>query len=222
MIELIIKYQGRILDGGLVTILLFAGSSIIGVIGGATVTFLRVTIFKANAWFLTVVTTIIASCPIIVLLHWAFFPLQDAWSLKLSPFWTSILVLGTVNAALLADVFSRGAVALPRDYPKFAKMYGLPRTTYILEIWLPSFFVIVLPGVLIVQLTMLHSTLFAALIGTEEILRVALQINSVEVGGTPVFSMLALVFVLISIPFQLAASTARNFSKKIMQDLQSA
>lgn len=214
--DLIVKYWSVLVSGATTTLLLFSIISVIGVSLGVVLGHIQYFSSKVTRQAISIIGLLIVSCPILVLLHWAYFPLQVEWTYKLSPFWTSAVVLALLNAIMVMDVTYKGIESIPKSYLSLKTMYAIPDWIFLRSIWFPTLFVITLHSILLVELSMLHATLFAALIGAEELFRSVLRINSVEINGTAVFSVMAFAFIIVSLPVHLASNRARMTAKKIM------
>ncbi|XOV87597.1 MAG: hypothetical protein ACFHX7_22020 [Pseudomonadota bacterium] len=215
MLQLIDKYGHLLLDGALTTVFLFAIVSVSGLLLGLILGHVQHFSDRYTGAILQATGILVVSCPIIVLLHWAYFPLQIDWQYKLGPFGTSAFVLSAVNTLMIADTVANGLGSLPKHLLARRRMFQIPLGMFFLRIWFPLLFIGTLHSVLLIQLNMLHMTLFAALIGAEELFRAALRINSMEISGTRVFSMMAIVFITVSAPVHFAAGFARRFAERI-------
>jgi polar amino acid transport system permease protein len=214
--DIFLKYYSVLLKASLTTAELFIIVALSGLLLGLALALVMLMFKEKFNRFLLAILTISFSCPILVLMHWAYFPLQTDWSVKLNPFWTGVLVLSLLNAAMMADVFYRDGKILKSDFENQRQIFNISYYVYLKKIFLPSLFVKSLPSLLLIQLSMLHATLFAGLIGAEELFRTALRINSVEINGTLIFTVMALLFIVLSVPFHVAANIARNKSKKVL------
>jgi len=154
--------------------------------------------------------------PFLVLLFWMHYPFQILIGLVIPPFVTAALTLGTVNVLLVADLV-RGVLAdFPRHYIAVGKVCGLGRRRLILSIQLPIALRQLLPRVLLVQIVMLHASLFASLISVDEVFRVAQRINSRIYRPVEIYTLLAGLFLLATLPLYGVAAWLR---KKYTRDL---
>ncbi len=74
------------------------------------------------------------------------------------------------------------------------------RISHVLYIQLPIILRQTLPGLLMIQVAMLHATLFASLISVNEIFRVAQQINSIVYKPVEIYTALGILFLAICLP----------------------
>ena len=107
----------------------------------------------------------------------------------------------------------------PRQYLIAAKVTGLTRRQTIFRIQLPLVLRQIIPGLLLLQVTMMHTTLFASLISVEEIFRVAQRINAQVYRPVEIYTALGVFFLLVSLPingfaFWLKTRFTRNLSEQ--------
>ena len=106
----------------------------------------------------------------------------------------------------------------PKQYLTAAKVCGLSPQKTVRYIQFPIIFRQILPGLMLLQVTMLHTTLFASLISVEEIFRVAQRINSSIYKPVEIYTALGVFFLLICLPINglalfLRAKFTRNLSE---------
>jgi ABC-type amino acid transport system permease subunit len=85
-----------------------------------------------------------------------------------------------------------------------------------MNIQLPLIFRQVLPGLLLLQVMMLHTTLFASLISVEEIFRVAQRINAQIYRPVEIYTALGVFFLMVSLPIN---GFALWFKAKFTRDI---
>ena len=201
MLDLILQYQGAYLKGILGTLKLACLTWIIGItIGG----FLgAASYFKSNILSkpIRVLHYLITSLPVIVILFWLHYPAQAVLQLSINPFYTALFVLSLINILAISVVVEHGFLQINKGYLEVAKSYGIPEKAIASKILIPMVIRNILPAVLTSQMTILHMTIFASLISYEELFRVSQQINSVVYKPIEVYTILALFFIVISLPF---------------------
>lgn len=143
---------------------------------------------------------LLSGIPVLVYLFWAHYPLQALLGVVIDPFITAAVVLCTVNMFSVSDLMRNQLNDFPEQYIMAAKVCGLSSRTTVMKIQLPIIMRQVIPSLLIQQVVMLHSTLFASLISVDEIFRVAQRVNSVEYKPIHIYSALAFLFLLVSLP----------------------
>jgi len=113
----------------------------------------------------------------------------------------------------------RQAVAdFPRQYIIAGQVCGLDIRESVLKIQLPILFRQLLPGLMILQVGMLHATLFASLISVEEIFRVSQRINSTIYRPVEIYTALAFFFLLVCLPINLlAAYLKRRYTRDLSE-----
>jgi len=200
MLDIIVTYRQAFQQGLMVTLQLclvvWAAGLLLGVpLGAASARFQHSLgrVQLASSFFLSGV-------PILVFLFWAHFPLQKLLGVVIDPFITASCVLAIVNVVAVADAVRTTLLDLPEQHVLAAKACGLPRSTTLFRIKLPLVTRQLVPTILPIQITMLHTTLFASLISVEEVFRVAQRINSRIYQPVEIYTALGLLFLCISLP----------------------
>lgn len=152
-----------------------------------------------------VISIILAGMPALVFLFWMHYPLQDFINVVIDPFITAALTLSVINIFLVADLV-RGAVHdFPRQYSDAARVCGMSVTATTLHIKLPVLLRQILPGLLLIQITVFQMTIFASLISVDEIFRVAQRINARIYRPVEIYTLLAVFFIAVCVPMHVLA-----------------
>jgi polar amino acid transport system permease protein len=157
---------------------------------------------------------VMSGIPILVLLFWLHYPLQALLGVVIDPFVTAVAALSLVNMLLVADLVRSVLGDFPSQYILAARVHGLSSRQTVLHVQLPIIFRQVLPGVLVIQVSMLQATLFASLISVDEIFRICQRINSEIYRPVEIYSTLALFFLAVCLPLHgLANWMRRKFTR---------
>jgi polar amino acid transport system permease protein len=205
MIDLLIRYQEGFLNGALVTIELALLVWTIGLVGGSWIGWLSHRFPSVVGRVLVFISFVIASIPVIVILFWAHYPLQALLGVVVKPFITSVWVLGMVNIAVVAEIVRSALSRFPQEYIVAAKVCGLNDFSTMRHIRFPILLQQTLPSLLMSQVVVLQSTLFASLISVEELLRVSQRINATAYKPVEIYSVVAIFFIVICIPLNAVA-----------------
>ena len=209
ILDIIITYHQAFLQGLAVTLQLCA---VIWVVGLATGTLLGIAATRDHALGvgLRAVSFALAGIPIIVLLFWLHYPAQAMFDVVIDPFWTAMVTFTFVNMIGVSDLVRHAASELPNQYITAAKVSGLTRKQTFWNIELPLLFRSAFPGILMLQVSMLHVTLFSSLISVEEIFRVAQRINATIYKPVEIYTALAVFFLLVCVPINIFALHLKN------------
>ncbi len=214
MWDILENYYPAIVNGALVTLKLSISAWIVGL----TVGF----ILGAGAYYskflrvLLHITSFLAlSVPLIVLLYWAHFPLQELLGIVVDPFITAAILLSILNALAVAEIWLGALNRYGQDYVLVARMSGLSGWQSLRFIHLPLAFRNALPMLVATQVAIMQLTLFSSLISVNELFRVAQRINSEVYKPIEIYSALGLVFLLLSGPLYFLAYKLRQ---KYVQD----
>jgi len=118
----------------------------------------------------------------------------------IDPFYTGAFTLAVINIFAVADIVRGALNDFPQQYLTAAKVTGLTRRQTILDIQLPLIFREVLPPLLLLQVMLLHTTLFTSLISVDEIFRAAQRINAQVYRPVEIYTALGVFFLMVCLP----------------------
>lgn len=147
-----------------------------------------------------VMSFMMSGVPILVILFWLHYPAQAMFNLVVDPFYTGAFTLSVINIFAVADIVRGALNDFPGQYLIAAKVTGLSREQTIFKIQLPLIFREVLPPLLLLQVMMLHTTLFTSLISVEEIFRAAQRINAQIYRPVEIYTALGVFFLMVCLP----------------------
>lgn len=161
---------------------------------------------------------LLGGIPLLVFLFWLHYPAQAMFNVVIDPFYTAAFTFSVVNIFSVAAVVREALMDFPREYLIAAKVTGLTRRQTIFSIQLPLILRQCLPALLLLQVGMLHTTLFASLISVEEIFRVAQRINAQIYRPVEIYTALGVFFIAVCLPvngfaFWLKKRFTRNISE---------
>jgi len=142
----------------------------------------------------------LSGVPLLVFLFWLHYPAQAMFGLVVDPFYTAAFTLAVVNTFGVADIVRGALKDFPQQYLTAAKVTGLTRRQTVFRIQLPLILRQILPTLLMLQVAMLHTTLFASLISVEEIFRVAQRINAQIYRPVEIYTALGVFFLAVCLP----------------------
>ncbi len=198
--DILINYREAFLKGLWVSLqlaLIIWGS---GIVFGTAIALIGI---KHETWVgrpARVTSFLLSGVPILVFLFWLHYPAQAMFDLVIDPFYTAALTLSIVNIFGVADLVRSALQDFPSQYLIAAQVTGLTKKQTIFKIQLPLIIRQVLPGLLLWQVVMLHTTLFASLISVEEIFRVAQRINAQIYKPVEIYTALGIFFLFVCLP----------------------
>jgi His/Glu/Gln/Arg/opine family amino acid ABC transporter permease subunit len=204
VVKIITQYKEGLLSGlsitlGLVVIVWLSGL-IFGVLLGTYAHQKKsVRNFLKMLWFL------ISSTPILVLLFWLHFPLQEILEVVIKPFITAAFTLSLINIVFVAAIVRDVLEQFPEQYAIAGRVTGLTDKEIFFKIKFPLIFRAIIPQFLFLQVAMLQATIFASLISVNEIFRIAQHINAMIYKPIEIYTTLALFFIAICLPVNLFA-----------------
>lgn len=218
--EILSTYKEGFLLGLKVTLKLCVWVWSIGIIIGALLGILSAKYDKTFFGGATkIVSMIITGVPIIVFLYWLYFPIQQQFNIDIPPFSIAVFALSFVNVFMVSDLVKNAIKELPNQYYLSAKVSGLSSKTFLTKIQIPLIFKQLVGPVLLVQITMLHSSIFASLINVDDIFRQIQRINALVYKPIELYTALALFFIAITAPLTILAKYlkkkyARDYSER--------
>jgi len=218
--NILVHYKTAFLLWLLVTLKICLYTWILGIFFGVVLWILsneyKSTIWRINTWLYTLIEWI----PVLVLLYWLYFPMQQILWISINSFILAVACFAIVNMFLVAKVIKDWIENLPKQYVISGKLTWLSNTTILLKIKLPIIFKHVIWPIIIIQITMLKNSIFASLINVDDIFRQIQRVNAIVYKPIELYSLLALFFITISVPINIFANHlkkkyTRNFSERV-------
>jgi ABC-type amino acid transport system permease subunit len=171
-----------------------------------------------HSWghFIRGVAFAFSAIPTLVVLFWLHYPAQAMFDMVIDPFYTASLTFSLVNIFAVAEMVRQAVMDFPAQYLIAGRVCGLTQGDLVRKIQLPILLRQLLPGLMVLQVAMLHATLFASLISVEEIFRVSQRINSTIYRPVEIYTALAVFFLAVCLPINL---TAAYLKKRYTRDL---
>ncbi|MBD3351648.1 MAG: ABC transporter permease subunit [Candidatus Lokiarchaeota archaeon] len=216
--EILVQYRQAFLNGLFVSFKLALSIWVIGLIIGSILGIFAARLSKSVGRITTIIGSIITSIPALVFLFWLHYPLQAALQVVINPFYTAVVALSIINIFGVSSIVRSSIIDFPKQYITAAKVCGLKKSITIRRIILPLIIRQILPGILILQVTMLQSTLFASLISVEEIFRVAQRVNAIVYRPIQIYTALAFLFIALCLPLNLFAFWLNKKYKVLTSD----
>lgn len=219
ILDILINYHIAFLQGLAVTLQLCGIAWAAGIIGGTLLgaysahhptSWGRVTYFLSFSF---------SAIPALVVLFWLHYPAQAMFDVVIDPFYTAAFTLTLVNLFAVGELVRQAVTDFPTQYISAGKVCGLSTRDIFRHVQLPILFRQVLPSIMVLQIGILHMSLFTSLISVEELFRVAQRINSIIYRPIEIYTALAIFFLAICLPVNLCAAWlkkryTRNYSDR--------
>jgi ABC-type amino acid transport system permease subunit len=150
---------------------------------------------------------VLSITPFLALLFWFHYPLQGMLGVVWPPELVAIGLLSTYVGVQTSDVFSQELIRARTIMQDQARVLGIGQTTFLWRIVTPSAAVACLPRLLTLAITTIHMTMFASLIGVEELFRAAQRVNAQTLRPVQVYGAMALFYAAICLPLYITALT---------------
>jgi polar amino acid transport system permease protein len=219
LFEIFLTYKEGFLQGLAVTLKLCFSVWFIGIFVGTGVGVMSARFEKTFGAASKVVSTLISGVPILVLLYWLYYPVQQQLQVDIPAFNIAVFALSFINVFVVSELVRNAIKDLPGQYVMAAKVSGLSERTIVAKIQIPLIFKHLLGPVLLAQITMLHSSIFASLINVDDIFRQIQRINAMVYKPIELYTALALFFIAITVPLNVIAyylkrKYARDYSER--------
>ncbi len=218
VLDILITYHIAFLQGLSVTLKLCAVIWSVGLVGGVALGVMGG--YRKESWGRVIhgSSFLFSAIPTLVILFWLHYPAQAALDVVIDPFYTAALTLSLVNIFSVAESVRLAVSDFPAQYIVAGRVCGLRSRDIVRYIQLPILFRQLLPGIMVLQVGMLHMTLFASLISVEEMFRVAQRINSMIYRPIEIYTALAFFFLLVCLPIHiLAAHLKRRYTRDLSE-----
>ncbi|MBI1309293.1 MAG: ABC transporter permease subunit [Proteobacteria bacterium] len=198
--QILWEYREAFLKGLAVTLEMSAIIWSVGIVLGFTLGWLGATYRDSVGQVVRWTSFVLGGVPILVFLFWLHYPAQAMFNLVIDPFYTATFTFTVINVVAIAELVRGALMDFPQQYLTAAKVCGVPARQTFLRIQLPLLLRGVIPALLMLQIVMLHTTLFASLISVEEIFRIAQRINALIYKPVEIYTALGVFFLAVSLP----------------------
>ncbi len=217
--DILVTYHIAFLQGLLVTLELCGIAWAAGIIGGVVLG--AYSAHHPDSWgrVTYMLSFSFSAVPALVVLFWLHYPAQAMFDVVIDPFYTAAFTLTLVNIFAVGELVRQAVADFPTQYISAGKVCGLSTKDIIRYVQLPILFRQILPGIMVLQVAILHMSLFTSLISVEELFRVAQRINSIIYRPIEIYTALALFFLAICLPVNFGAAWlkkryTRNYSDR--------
>jgi polar amino acid transport system permease protein len=204
------EFMPILLQGVWLTILVTLGSLALSTILGLVWALLRVSGVRALSGLSASLINVIRGIPIIVLLFYLYFVMPD-FGITLTALQAAILGLGIAYSAYQAENFRAGIEAIDKGQIEAAQTIGMSWWLTMRRVVLPQAVRIVLPPYGNIMIMLLKDSSQASTITVAELALQGKLIASSTFKNTSVFTLVALMYLTMSIPLILLV---RHFEKK--------
>ena len=204
------EFMPILLQGVWLTILVTLGSLALSTILGLVWALMRVSGVRALSGLSASLINVIRGIPIIVLLFYLYFVMPD-FGVTLTALQAAILGLGIAYSAYQAENFRAGIEAIDKGQIEAAQTIGMSWWLTMRRVVLPQAVRIVLPPYGNIMIMLLKDSSQASTITVAELALQGKLIASSTFKNTSVFTLVALMYLTMSIPLILLV---RHFEKK--------
>ena len=208
-----VEFLPILMSGVALTIIVTIGSLLLSTVLGLIWALMRVSGIGVLTGFSAGLINVIRGIPIIVLLFYLYFVMPE-FGVTLSALQAAILGLGIAYSAYQAENFRAGIEAIDKGQIEAAQAIGMSWWQTMRRVVLPQAVKIVLPPYGNVMIMMLKDSSQASTITVAELALQGKLIASSTFKNTSVFTLVALMYLTMSIPLILLV---RHFEKRAGQ-----
>jgi len=205
-----VEFLPILLQGVTLTIIVTVGSLLLSTVLGLVWALMRVSGIGWIAGLSAGIVNVIRGIPIIVQLFYLYFVMPDL-GVSLSALQAAIIGLGIAYSAYQAENFRAGIEAIDRGQVEAAQTIGMGWWLTMRRVVLPQAVRVILPPYGNIMIMMLKDSSQASTITVAELALQGKLIASSTFKNTSVFTMVALMYLTMSIPLILLV---RHFEKK--------
>ena len=205
-----VEFLPILMNGVALTIIVTLGSLLLSTLLGLVWALMRVSGIGLLAWLSAAIINVIRGIPIIVLLFYLYFVMPDL-GITLTALQAAIIGLGIAYSAYQAENFRAGIEAIDRGQIEAAQAIGMGWWLTMRRVVLPQAVRIVLPPYGNTMIMMLKDSSQASTITVAELALQGKLIASSTFKNTSVFTLVALMYLTMSIPLILLV---RHFEKR--------
>ncbi len=205
-----VEFLPILMSGVALTIIVTLGSLLLSTVLGMVWALMRVSGIGFLSGFSASLINVIRGIPIIVLLFYLYFVMPDL-GVTLSALQAAILGLGIAYSAYQAENFRAGIEAIDKGQIEAAQAIGMSWWLTMRRVVLPQAVRIVLPPYGNIMIMMLKDSSQASTITVAELALQGKLIASSTFKNTSVFTLVALMYLTMSIPLILLV---RHFEKR--------
>jgi polar amino acid transport system permease protein len=202
-----------LLQGVGLTVLVTVGSLVLSTILGLVWALMRVSALRALSLLSGGLINVIRGIPIIVLLFYLYFVMPD-FGIALTALQAAILGLGIAYSAYQAENFRAGIEAIDKGQIEAAQTIGMGWWLTMRRVILPQAVRIVLPPYGNIMIMLLKDSSQASTITVAELALQGKLIASSTFKNTSVFTLVALMYLTMSIPLILLVRHFENKANK--------
>jgi polar amino acid transport system permease protein len=205
-----VEFVPILLQGVWLTIVVTVGSLVLSTVLGLVWALMRVSGIRVLTGLSAAVINVIRGIPIIVLLFYIYFVMPD-FGIALSALQAAIIGLGIAYSAYQAENFRAGIEAIDKGQIEAAQTIGMGWWLTMRRVVLPQAVRIILPPYGNIMIMMLKDSSQASTITVAELALQGKLIASSTFKNTSVFTLVALMYLTMSIPLILLV---RHFENK--------
>jgi His/Glu/Gln/Arg/opine family amino acid ABC transporter permease subunit len=200
---IIARYSTWLIEGLSNTLSLVVCTWVVGTFGGTLVGCLALLRPCSIGACLQVLSTILAATPVLVSLLFLHYPAQQLLGISIEPFYTALITLSLYNSIGVGNLLVEGFSTLSKGYLEIAKTLRLTPFRTLRYVTVPLLLRQLLPGIILLQIQVIHLSMFTSLISVNELFRQIQRINMKEYDPISTYGLLAAFYLGISLPMLL-------------------
>ncbi|MDQ0511586.1 amino acid ABC transporter permease [Ancylobacter amanitiformis] len=200
-----------LLDGMVLTVLIWAGGTVMGLAIGLMVAVVQL---LTNRWIaapLNVYVAVMRGTPFLIQLFIIYYG-GPFFGLDLTPMVAGVAGLALYGGAYFSEIFRAGFVSVPPGQIEAARMMGISRLAIVRHVQLPQMLVIILPALANMTVLLSKETAVLSVITVNELTSVVQSIGSTTFAFAETLLFLALVYWAF---LEIVTAAARRLEKRV-------
>jgi polar amino acid transport system permease protein len=208
-------YKSVFVEGALITLELTLFAVLLGTAIGIFIAFLKQSKISVLSFLGSVYIEFFRALPILVVIIWIFYVFPILFDWRISPFFSAGLALALHLSAFVAETVRAAIESVPVGQFESGLALGMSRGQTMIHIVLPQAIRNMIPNMLGLYINELKNSSLASVIAVNELLHRANILISQTFRPLEIYTIVALVYLIIIIPLILLARFAeKRLSKK--------
>ena len=173
------------------------GAGAIALVGGLVLMFGRISGFAPIRWLATAVIEFVRGTPTLLFIYF-FFLVPSQFGIHLSTYWMVVIPVASYAAAVLAEVYRAGVIAVPRGQSEAGMSLGMSRWQNYRFVVLPQMFRIVVPTMVAQLVVVVKDTTFGYVVTYPEMMQNTKVIIANYTSLLPVYLVTGVIYVAVN------------------------
>lgn len=192
-LNILVDYWPEILNGIKLTLLVWIGGMVFGMVLGLMLALLQIKGPKPVRFAIIGINTILRGTPFLIQLF-LFYYAGPYIGLNLDPLTAGILGLSVYSSAYFGEIFRSGFASVPHGQIEASQMFGLSRWQTLVHVSIPQMLIVIFPSLVNMTIILVKETSIVSVITVAELTATLSTIGSTTFSYVPTLTFLALFY----------------------------